>query len=155
MKRLADIVGRISVAPFEFFIGLVVIVSGSSALVKLAVPDPVNILLPQWEVYLSSLILVISGLCIIVGIVLGNIAAEALGLISLCGSLIARLILYDLYLGADVSFYISGALDTAFIFAASIRLAVIRKVHIVIHIGKAGGDANLDDNSGPSNTARR
>lgn len=150
MKRLADIVGRISVAPFEFFIGLVVIVSGASAFMKLAVPDPVNILLPQWEVYVSSALLVISGLCIIAGIVLGSIAAEAFGLVSLCGSLIARLILYDLYLGADVSFYISGALDSAFIFASVIRLAVIRKVKIVIHIRKAGVDANLDDNVRPA-----
>lgn len=141
--------GRIALTPFECAMGALLSLVGLSAILKWGPADPVNGILPHWEVLVLSLVFIVSGMATNTGIVTSNIAIEAFGLYLMCGSLICRLILFELYFGPNTTFILSGALDTVFCGASILRILLIRKHNVVIQIRK-DGSAQLDITAGPS-----
>lgn len=133
-----DLLSRVIVAPFETAVSALLVFSGVVIITHTGPPDPVNILLPSWEVYVLAVMFLLSGACTFGGLALGAIAVEGSGLLLLSGSLIIRLILYAIYLGTDVTFALSGIVDALFIAAALARLLTIRSRRVIIEIGKAG-----------------
>lgn len=129
---------RMAVAPFECAIAVLILVSGVAQVFGWGTADPVNILLPAWEVYLLSAMLLLCGFLVLLGIGLDHVATEAVGLVLLMGSLLARLVLYNVYLGTNSTFVLTGTLDLVFILAAISRLSTIRRARVVIELRKNG-----------------
>jgi len=135
------VAGRLAVAPFECAISLFLVLAGVAQLLSWGVIDPVNALLPQWEVVLFACVTIIGGAAVPVALAGESPAGEAFGLLLQSTVFVSRLILYGVYLGPDTTFFLSGAFDVIFLAAAFTRLSTVRSRRVVIELREGGGDA--------------
>lgn len=133
---------RVIVAPFETAVSALLIFSGAVIIAHAGPPDPVDILLPSWEVYVLAAMFVLSGASTLAGLAAGKIAVEGSGLLLLSGSLVIRLILYAIYLHIDTTFALTGIIDALFVAASVARLLTIRHHRVIIELSKGAVNAN-------------
>ena len=138
--RLYRALSRAAIIPFESAISILVIVSGICGLARFGVIDPVFALLPYWEAVAINVMYILAGLGMIVGILSDRGTIESSGLWLLCGSIIARFLLYANYLGVNKNFVITGAFDAVFLLAAFTRMRYIRSRHILVKVQRFNGE---------------
>lgn len=124
--------------PFEAAVSALLIFSGIVIIARIGPPDPIDILLPRWEVDMLAVMFLLAGASTLAGLTIGRASVEGAGLLLLSGSLVIQLILYLYYLGADARFVLSGIVDAMFVAAAAGRLLSIRSRRVVIEVSRTG-----------------
>ncbi|SRR6266487_1628106 len=138
-SRVALVQARLGVVPFEVALAVTFLAFGAAVLLGWGSADPVSALLPWWEADALAAMFLLAGAGTAAGVAGDKIAVEALGLTMMCGSLLARLLLYGIYLGPGPPFAVTGLFDVVFLVAAAARLRALRTRHIVIRPGNGGG----------------
>lgn len=127
---------RLSVMPFETAIAWLLIITGIAGGMHYGVTDPVAALLPAWEATLLSAMSGVTGALMLAGAGIPHRGAEAAGLLFLCGVIVSRFVLYGFYLGFGPSFAVTGIFDTALVWAAVARLAMIGRREVLVRVSE-------------------
>ncbi len=131
---MRKIIGRLVIIPFETAIAILLMLSGTAALMHYGVIDPVAVLLPHWEAIFLNVLSILSGFLMIMGMALDEGRVEESGLLFLCGSLISRFLLYGHYLHYKSGFFVTGLFYLTIIIAGAVRIVTIRRKSTIVRI---------------------
>jgi hypothetical protein len=122
----------LDITPFEAAIAAVAVAGGIAGIMHFGVIDPLSKVLPGWLVAVFGALYLVSGLCLIVGLVKRSFQVEAAGLVFLATSLVVREIVYIAYLGAHADALVSSTFYAAFLFACWARLKTLLRGETLI-----------------------
>jgi hypothetical protein len=136
------ILRRMSIIPFETAIAALMIIAGFSSLLHIGILDPVYAMLPSWESLALSVMSILSGIMMMVGIAADRGHIEQAGLLFLNRVILARFMLYGHFFGYGENFIQIGVFYLVILISSAARSFALRKRHVVVML------KDIDDISG-------
>ena len=131
---------RLAITPFETAVAALLAISGVSQLARWGLADQLLAVLPYWEAAIFSGVSITAGLLTSGALAAGARRSEMAGLLLICGVVASRFLLFGALFGYGSPFWATGVFYLAVLWAAAVRLLMIRRGDTLIRVRDGGHD---------------